>query len=107
LNPDTESILIVDSAKMGLKPGDFRFFKPSEVSTRKEIAGFSTHEADLLKVLELARLTGTPIPPIAIMGIEPETVKPEIGLSRTLEGRLAEYAEAASGWDFFSSPPPR
>ncbi|MCX5796927.1 MAG: hydrogenase maturation protease [Elusimicrobia bacterium] len=95
LEKDSEHILIVDSAKMGRKAGDYEFFRPEDVETRKQLAGFSTHEGDLLKVLEFARELKYRIPPITLMGIEPETVKSEMGLSAALQARLDEYAEAA------------
>jgi hydrogenase maturation protease len=95
LDKGTEHILIVDSAKMGKKAGDYEFFRPEDVETKKELAGLSTHEGDLLKILELARMLKYPIPPITLMGIEPETIKAEMGLSPALRSRLDEYAQAA------------
>jgi len=95
LKADTEAILIVDVARMGMAPGQVRFFTPEEVGSRKEPGRLSTHEGDVLKVLELARAMGYPTPPIAIMGIEPERVTSEIGLSKTLEEQLPAYAAAA------------
>ena len=95
LKADTEAILIVDGARMGMAPGQVRFFTPEEVESRKEPGRLSTHEGDVLKVLELARAMGYPTPPIAIMGIEPERVTSEIGLSKTLEEQLPAYAAAA------------
>ena len=92
---ETEGILIVDSARMGKAPGDYAFFNPEDVETRKTLEGISTHEGDLLKVLALARELGSFIPPLAFMGIEPETIKNEFGLSPALEARLEEYVRAA------------
>lgn len=95
LDPSTEGLLIVDSARMGKRPGEYLFFEPGQVESRKTLAGFSTHEGDLLKVLELARQTGYPIPPILFLGIEPECLKNEMGVSPALEARIPEYAAAA------------
>ena len=95
LKADTDAILIVDSARMGMVPGTTRFFTPQEVESRKEPGHLSTHEGDVLKVLDLARAMQYPTPPIVIMGIEPESVRSEIGLSKTLEERLPAYAAAA------------
>ena len=60
---------------MGLAPGDVRFFTPDEVETTKALAGISTHEGDVLKVLELARAAGYTVPRLRIMGIEPATLE--------------------------------
>jgi len=95
LGPDTEAVLVVDAAYLGLEPGEFRIFSPDEVETQKELAGFSTHEGDPLKVVELARAMGYPIPALAVMGIEPCRVEHGTELSERLRGRLAEYAAAA------------
>ena len=95
LERPTEHLLIVDSARMGRKPGEFEFFKPEDVETKKELTGLTTHEGDLLKVLEFARRLGYHIPPITFMGIEPEAIKSEMGISQALAKRLPEYAQAA------------
>jgi hydrogenase maturation protease len=95
LEPGTEHILVVDSAKMGKRPGEYEFFKPEVVATQKELTGLTTHEGDLLKVLEFARQMRYHIPSITLMGIEPETIKNEMGLSATLQARMSEYTQAA------------
>ncbi len=95
LDADTEAVLIVDAARLGLAPGEFRFFSPDDVETRKELTGLSTHEGDVVKVLALAREAGYAIPRIAVMGIEPCEMGPGTALSACLAGRLRAYAEAA------------
>jgi hydrogenase maturation protease len=95
LNADTEAVLVVDAAHVDLAPGDFRFFSPDEVETHKELTGLTTHEGDVLKVLELARDAGYSIPPIAIMGIEPCEMGSGMTLSECLDERLPAYAAAA------------
>jgi hydrogenase maturation protease len=80
---------------MGKAPGEYEFFQADDVETKKDLSGLTTHEGDLLKILELARQTGHHIPPITIMGIEPESIKSEMGLSATLQARFTEYAQAA------------
>jgi hydrogenase maturation protease len=102
LDPATDDLLIVDCARMGLDPGEFRFFSLDQVESRKSLAGLSTHEGDLLQILTLARETGHAIPPLRFLGIEPQEVGPGASLSPRLEGRLAEYARAAA--DYFRAP---
>ena len=58
LVPETTAILLVDAADLGLAAGEYRFFAPGAVESRKLLAGISTHEGDVLRVLELARQTG-------------------------------------------------
>ena len=95
LNADTEAVLVVDAAHLGLAPGDFRIFSPDEVETQKAVSGLTTHEGDVLKVLELAREAGYSIPPFAVMGIEPREMGSGMMLSECLEERLPAYAAAA------------
>lgn len=95
LGAEVEQVLIVDSARMGSAPGEFAFFTPDAVTSRKHSAGLSTHEGDLLKVLEFAASLGEPLAPITILGIEPAEVGPEPGLSAQLAERFDEYVDAA------------
>jgi hydrogenase maturation protease len=95
LNDDTEAVLVVDAAHLGLAPGDFRFFTPDEVETRKELTGLTTHEGDVLNVLAMAREAGYAIPRLAIMGIEPSETAPGASLSSRLAERVPAYAAAA------------
>jgi len=80
--------------------GGTGFFSVEDVVTNKALDGVSTHEGDLVKVLELARELGLEIPPITLLGIEPAEIAPEMGLSSTLEQRFEEYVGAVR--EFFS-----
>ena len=96
-------MLIVDSARMGRAPGDFEFFAPDQAASTKALAGFSTHEGDLLKVLEFAAAIVGELPPITILGIEPAELRDEPGLSGELERRFDDYVAAALA--FFADCP--
>lgn len=102
LGADTEQVLIVDSARMGLVPGEFAIFKPEDVASRKRLDGISSHEGDLMKVLEFASAMGQTLEHISILGIEPADIRNEPGLSVQLEGRFEEYVTAAV--DFLAKP---
>ncbi len=92
--PETEKIVIVDTVRSGKRPGEFVFFRPEDVESRKELPNVSSHEGDILKVIELARQLKYPIPEIVVLGIEPERVGPG-ELTRTIEERLDAYVTAA------------
>ena len=94
-NEKVEKMIIVDSAKMNLNPGEFRFFKPESVKSEKELGGFSNHEGDVLKVIELGRRVGLVLPDICCLGIVPESIRDEFGLSLTLQEKMEEYVNAA------------
>ena len=95
LDDQTEALLVVDAAQLGLDPGEYLIFTPDEVETQKELSGLTTHEGDVLKVLDMAAAAGYPIPRVAIMGIEPYSMDGSIELSEGLAARLPEYAAAA------------
>jgi hydrogenase maturation protease len=93
--PETERIVLVDAVELGLPPGEWRLFRPEEVYTRKPLTGLSTHEGDILKVLDFARKLGYPVPPVVILGIQPEQMEIGMELSETLRGRFEEYIRIA------------
>lgn len=95
LTEDTEKLVIVDAVDMGLEPGDYRLFKPEDVESRKTTRGLTTHEGDILKVLELAAGLGYPIPAVTIFGIQPGNLGPGLELSPALESRFEAYLDAA------------
>lgn len=95
LNEDVEKIVIVDTAIMGEQPGDYRFFTLDDVDSNKPMSGISTHEDDMIKVLRYARESGYALPEIVFMGIEPDTVRMEYGLSDILANNFTQYIEAA------------
>lgn len=95
MDPDTEGILVVDCARMGRSPGEYAFFRPDGVRTRKPSAGFSTHEGDLLKAVALARELGRTLPPLELMGIEPADTSPGFELSEPLKKGFEGYVSAA------------
>ncbi len=91
----TEHILFVDCVRMGRAPGEWASFSPEDVETRKALDRMTTHEGDLLRIVELGRQLGCPIPAITILGIEPERIEPGLELSPAVRARLGEYAAAA------------
>lgn len=84
--------VIIDCAMMGLGPGDIKRFTYEQVRSVKKLAHLSLHEADILKVIGLAKQLGDCPQEIVFFGIEPETIRPNIGLSKSVTARLDEYA---------------
>jgi hydrogenase maturation protease len=95
LNKETEKIVLVDAVDLGLGAGEFRLFEPKDVRTIKDIKRLTTHEGDILRVLEFARSLGYPIPPIRILGIQPERLEPVMELSPALERNFDTYLRVA------------
>jgi hydrogenase maturation protease len=83
--------VFVDCALMGEDPGAIRRFTPDEVRSVKVLAQQSLHEADLLRIIDMARQLGQVPQEVVLFGIQPERVEPHQGLSETLEARLEQY----------------
>jgi hydrogenase maturation protease len=95
LEEETEKIVLIDAVELGLPPGDYRLFKPEDVESTKDAKKLTTHEGDVLKVLELARSLGQSIPPITILGIQPEDLNSGMELSPALQERFSTYLRVA------------
>ena len=83
--------IIIDCAFMDEPPGAIRRFTPEEVRSRKVLAHQSLHEADLMRIIAMARQLGQAPEQIVIFGIQPEQVQPGEELSRMLVERIDEY----------------
>ena len=92
---ETDLILVVDAVRFGGAPGDYTIFSPDQVDTQKVTGGLSTHEGDILRLIELAKRIDQPIPPIRILAIEPAAMEVDQGLSPQLEARFEAYIQAA------------
>lgn len=92
---NTEKILLVDSVLSGKKPGDYFFFSPDDVESGKYLSAMTTHEGDILKIIELGKALGYSIPPMNVMGIEPSRIEPVMELSQVLKNNFKTYVDAA------------
>jgi hydrogenase maturation protease len=93
--PETGSILIVDCARMGLAASSHRLFSPDEATSHKKTSGLSTHENDILELIDYGRAAGCPIPRIRILAIEPDNTQLGTTLSPALEAKFEAYLTMA------------
>ncbi len=91
--PDTEKIVVVDAADVGKAPGEAVCFSPDEVDSQKIVGNISTHEGDILKLIELARQIDQHIPPIRIVAIQPKTMAMQDALSPELQSHFDAYVD--------------
>jgi hydrogenase maturation protease len=91
-----EKAVLIDCAYMGTKPGTIKKFKPDEVESLKKLAHHSLHEADMLKVIELAKQLDQCPQEVVIFGIQPGKVEAGQGLSETLTAKMNDYIAAVS-----------
>lgn len=95
LNEETEKIVLVDAVEMGLPAGEYRLFKPEDAASTKDLKRLTTHESDILAILEFGRSLGYRLPPITILGIQPGDLSPRMELSPPLRERFDVYLGAA------------
>lgn len=86
-----DKAIFIDCAKMGEKPGSIRKFTPQEIQSTKVLVHQSLHEADLIKIIDVAGQLDQCPAEIIIFGIEPHDIKPDCELSKILVGKLDGY----------------
>ncbi|MBU1240869.1 hydrogenase maturation protease [Myxococcota bacterium] len=95
LTPETERILFVDCVKMGKNPGETMVFSPDQVISDKALANISTHEGDMIKIIQLLEGLDYTMPPMRFFGIEPKSCESGLGeLSDVLSQQLTRYVES-------------
>ena len=85
--------IIIDCAFMDTEPGTVRKFTPDDVQTVKKLAHFSLHEADVLKIIGMAKQLQQCPEHIVIFGIEPQTVSQNPELSDVLSKKIDHYSD--------------
>ena len=88
---DLDHALIIDACDFGGAPGDHILFRPGEVGSVKPIRGYSLHELDVMKVLELSKNLGEAPEEILIFAVQPASVVMREGLSRVIEEKMEDY----------------
>jgi hydrogenase maturation protease len=83
--------VIADAVDFRGSPGEVRIFRPDEVKSVKTV-GYSLHDLDILKVLELAESMGTLPKQVFIAAIQPACLEMGEGLSPEVEKALPELA---------------
>jgi hydrogenase maturation protease len=86
-----QKAIFIDCARMAEQPGVIKRFKLEDVKSNKVLTGRSLHEADLVKVLEMAARLGQSPGEVVIFGIEPQRVSAGMGLSETLSEKIDYY----------------
>ena len=80
-----DSVIIIDSADMGLSPGESRVFSPDDVVSFKETRAYSLHDWDLMRSIEISRQLGEAPQRILILAIQPDSLEMQEGLSSEVD----------------------
>lgn len=88
---DYDRVVIADAVDFGGEPGEIRVFNPDEVRTIKTV-GYSLHDLDILKVLDLAKQLDMLPDSVRIAAIQPGSLEMKEGLTPNVEAALPELA---------------
>ena len=98
LTEDLEAFLIVDTALFDdCKYGETKSFGINDVISQKKNLHISSHEGDIIQTIIMAKELEYPLPDsskIRFLGIKPELIKDEFGISKSLDN-LQEYSKQA------------
>ena len=89
-----ERVIVVDAAEVGLEAGQFTRFTPAQAKLAETADRLSLHRTGLAEVLALANALGRPLPPIVVVGVQPQRIEWEQGLSPAVEIALPRLLEA-------------
>ena len=91
---ECDAILLIDAVRGGGEPGAIYRFEPQALDGQGRTGVMtSLHEISVLDALDLARLGGREIPKLRVVGMEPETVKRSLEMSKTVRERLPQLVE--------------
>jgi len=91
---DRRKAVIIDCTRMDAEPGTIKRFSPQDVQSTKALSGQSLHEADLLKLIDLASQLGHCPAEVVIFGIEPANIEPGLRLSQPIADKMEQYTAA-------------
>jgi len=88
-----KKVVLIDCAIMGTEPGTIKRFTPEQVDSVKQLAHFSMHEMDMLKVIEISKSLGECPEQIVFFGIEPESTAQGNEVTPTLKTHTDHFLE--------------
>jgi hydrogenase maturation protease len=89
---EADRVLVIDAVRGGKAPGTIYRFE-----AREKLQGEAVHSIHALGLREAANLllVGRPVPPITVLGVEPETFKPGLTLSESVQAALPRLVSLA------------
>jgi hydrogenase maturation protease len=87
-------VVIVDCCDFGAGPGEFRVFSQEDLKKGHDTNIVSLHDLDLQAVLDLARTLDSCPETIRIIGVQPASVKPGMGISENVKKAVPDIVKA-------------
>ncbi len=101
---EAEAALLIDAVDMGAEPGTLRWLTPEEVKQDGAPLRLSLHETRLGPLLQWLELLGN-CPPVSILGIQPASIQPGMGLSRSVKQAVPQAVRQIREWIASSHTP--
>ena len=89
-----DTILVLDSIELDDEPASIYLIPSYELSGHGLNSG-GAHEIGVLQCLDMLELQGKPLPEATILGIVPQHITFDIGLSETITGAFESYIATA------------
>ncbi len=89
-----DTAVIVDAVDFGGSVAETRCFSPEDIKSIKQSSGLSSHEGDLLTMIELSKELGECPEIILIFAIQPASMTPSMKLSPPLKMKLPEFVKS-------------
>ena len=89
---DVERVIVIDAVRGGAAPGTLYKLDAGLLEGRQPAFSCATslHQIGLRESLAIAKLSGARIPPITIIGVEPQNIEPGTELSDTVKKKIPE-----------------
>ena len=84
-----DRVLIIDAVNFDSKPGTSKLFKSEDVCSKKSSINISTHESDVLKIINLSKELGEIPDELFIFGVQPKDASSGDNLSPELQKAVA------------------
>ena len=92
---DCAQLIVIDAVKAGGAPSEVHCFDLDPDLIGSNGAALSLHDINLVSALRLRMLTGDPIPPVRVLGVEPGRIDTSLELSNEVRASVPEVAALA------------
>ena len=91
-----EILVILDAVAIGEKPGTIHVLRGADLDRLRARRSSTSHESNALELLAYAKLLGYEPREVVVIGIEPESIRTGINLSRSVQAALPAALACAS-----------
>ncbi len=88
-----EKVVVIDVVRAGEPPGTIFRFRPDEIQAAHDPKTMSFHQLGFLDILKVAPYTGTPLPDMVIIAVEPKDISIGDTLTPEIEAKVPTLIE--------------